>query len=402
MDTKCFANPYPDYSSDNFKLVDENLDKFVVKLIHNYVKIILQNTKSEITNCNKVRGDLYVGLSGIAFMFHKLSKSSIELDLNASDLACQYSNAASKTKRSGKSISLLSGDAGIFMTSSVIKKSAQKSNKNEIHEVLKGLKSFENPEYLDDGQDEMLVGRCGYLLGILWMQREINEEIVSKSEISRLASIIIKSGRDYSNYHKKKIPLMYQYHGREYLGAAHGISAILFALLKTDLNSKDLQDVKSSIDIILSLQNDFGNFPSKFNKPEDSHLVHWCHGAPGIVYLMAKSYLKFGDAKYLDSCLNCGDLVWKFGFLHKGPGICHGIAGSGYVHLLLYRLTNDEKHLYRARKCAEFLDEEIFKTQARTPDRPYSLFEGVSGTVCFLIDLLEPMKSEFPFMNVFD
>ena len=70
------------------------------------------------------------------------------------------------------------------------------------------------------------------------------------------------------------------------------------------------------------------------------------------------------------------------------------------MHLLLYRLTKDQKHLYRAMKFAEFLVNEEFLQEARQPDRPFSLFEGISGTVCFLIDLLSPHDSEFPFMGV--
>lgn len=163
----------------------------------------------------------------------------------------------------------------------------------------------------------------------------------------------------------------------------------------------DLNDVKLTIDAILNLQDETGNFPSKFNK-SDANLVHWCHGAPGVFYLMAKAFKTFGDQKYLDSCLKCGDLIWTKGLLSKGPGICHGVAGNGYVHLLLFRLTGDQKHLYRAMKFAEFLENETFLEEARTPDRPFSLFEGLSGTVCFLVDMLQPENAEFPFMNIFD
>ena len=86
----------------------------------------------------------------------------------------------------------------------------------------------------------------------------------------------------------------------------------------------------------------------------------------------------------------------------KGPGICHGIAGNGYVFLLLFRLTQDPKHLYRASKFAEFLTNDTFLKVDRTPDCPFSLYEGIAGTVCFLVDLLQPHKSSFPFMDVFD
>jgi lantibiotic modifying enzyme len=176
----------------------------------------------------------------------------------------------------------------------------------------------------------------------------------------------------------------------------------LFSLLSIQLNEDDAKDLKTTIDCILQMQDQdsTGNFPSKFNKPDEAHLIHWCHGAPGIVYLMAKAYKVYGEKKYLDSCLKCGELVWLNGLLKKGPGLCHGIASSGYVFLLLYRITNEMKHLYRAMKFAEFLVDEDFLQQARQPDRPFSLFEGISGTVCFLLDLLNPHQAEFPFMHV--
>jgi hypothetical protein len=76
-------------------------------------------------------------------------------------------------------------------------------------------------------------------------------------------------------------------------------------------------------------------------------------------------------------------------------------TGNGYVFLILYRLTNDEKHLHRAVQFAKFLTTEEFIRGARTPDAPYSLYEGIAGTVCYLLDLLQPEQAEFPFFDVF-
>ena len=72
--------------------------------------------------------------------------------------------------------------------------------------------------------------------------------------------------------------------------------------------------------------------------PEEE-LVHWCHGAPGTVYLLARAWLTWREEKYLAALRRAGDLCWEKGLLRKGPGICHGVAGTGYVFLLLYRLT---------------------------------------------------------------
>jgi hypothetical protein len=52
-------------------------------------------------------------------------------------------------------------------------------------------------------------------------------------------------------------------------------------------------------------------------------------------------------------------------------------------------------------KFAEFTQTELFRREARTPDSPYSLFEGLAGTVCFFIDLLEPLNAEYPLVPLF-
>ena len=71
----------------------------------------------------------------------------------------------------------------------------------------------------------------------------------------------------------------------------------------------------------------------------------------GIIYLFTRAYLVFErDEKYLNACKMLADTVWREGLLKKGPGICHGVAGSGYVFLLMYRLTGEEKYLYRAER----------------------------------------------------
>jgi len=95
---------------------------------------------------------------------------------------------------------------------------------------------------------------------------------------------------------------------------------------------------------------------------------------------------------YLDLAKSAGDVVWERGLLKKGYGLCHGTAGNGYVFLDLYRATNDIKWLHRAIKVRFLLNDIIFSIRflqfaehcldyakhdlSRTPDHPYSLFEG--------------------------
>ena len=108
----------------------------------------------------------------------------------------------------------------------------------------------------------------------------------------------------------------------------------------------------------------------------------------------------WGDESYLQAAISCGEVTWHKGLLRKGPGLCHGIAGNGYVFLLLYQLTGDKKHLHRAHEFANFAISEQFWASARRPDSPYSLFEGKSGLACFLADLLHPDMAHFPLFGV--
>lgn len=153
--------------------------------------------------------------------------------------------------------------------------------------------------------------------------------------------------------------------------------------------------------VFLALQDQEGNFPIVLDDLREKRLVHWCHGAPGAIYLFAKAYLVYKEEKYLTSCKRAADLIWSKGLLKKGPGICHGVAGSGYAFLLMYRLTLDQQYLYKAMKFMQFLKDPEFRRNSRRPDRPFSLYEGIAGTVCFLLDLLVPEKAAFPFMDIY-
>lgn len=92
--------------------------------------------------------------------------------------------------------------------------------------------------------------------------------------------------------------------------------------------------------------------------------------------------------------------MWRKGLLTKGPGLCHGVAGNGYAFLAIYRLIKDPKYLYRAIQFANFLESSEFSEFVHQPDRPWSLYEGLAGTVCFLIDLIHNDNCTFPFMSI--
>ncbi len=71
------------------------------------------------------------------------------------------------------------------------------------------------------------------------------------------------------------------------------------------------------------------------------------------------------------------------------------MSGNGYAFLRVYQITNEEKYLYRAIKFGEWCFD-YGQHGCRTPDRPFSLFEGLAGTIYYLSDLLDPIQSQFP------
>ncbi|KAK0142304.1 LanC-like protein 2 [Merluccius polli] len=152
--------------------------------------------------------------------------------------------------------------------------------------------------------------------------------------------------------------------------------------------------VRPSVDYVRHKRFRSGNYPSSLSNESD-RLIHWCHGAPGVVPMLLMAYKVFKEDKYLKDAVDCGEVIWQRGLLRKGYGICHGTAGNGYAFLSLYRLTQDKKYLYRACKFAEWCLE--YGTHGcRIPDRPYSLFEGMAGAIHYLSEMAMPGDSCFP------
>ena len=349
-------------------------------------------------------------------MFLKLHKSGIGSEFpNSLENAKFYIDHAKKyiSRKDQDKASFLCGNAGTYAVSSIINYEMRhfcEFNDDKKH-FLKGFPVCRNIVYNSYGSDEILFGRAGYLSAIYWINQNLQQTERINDIIVEICNVIIESGLQYSSSNNLSFPLMYECYQDRYLGAAHGISGILHMLLESPLFegfSGQLdgtqKSIKTCIDMYLETQSADGNFPCVIEDggKEEHKLVHWCHGGPGSIYLFGKAYLIFKDDKYLNAAIKIGELVWEKGLLKKGPGICHGVAGNGYVFLILNRLTNDEKYLYRANCFADFLTNEMFLRKARTPDHPLSLYEGISGTICYLIDLLEPQNASFPFMDIFE
>uniref|UniRef100_A0ACB8FV97 LanC-like protein 2 n=1 Tax=Sphaerodactylus townsendi TaxID=933632 RepID=A0ACB8FV97_9SAUR len=311
----------------------------------------------------------YTGWTGIALLYLQLYRVTGEKNYLQRSL-----DYVKRTLRNlnGRRVTFLCGDSGPLAVGAVVyhKLNIESESKECVTKLLQFQRTVLGTD--SDLPDELLYGRAGYLYALLYLNTEIGPNTVPQSVIKEPASNV----------------------DQETL---------------TEL-------VKPSIDYVRHKKFRSGNYPSSLSNETD-RLVHWCHGAPGVIHMLMQAYKVFKEDKYLKDAMECSDIIWQRGLLRKGYGLCHGTAGNGYSFLALYRLTQEKKYLYRAYKFAEWCLE-YGAHGCRIPDRPYSLFEGkadfildlqenfilkqasvnesMAGAIHFLSDISAPEKSRFP------
>ncbi|XP_067107836.1 lanC-like protein 2 isoform X6 [Osmerus mordax] len=329
MEERSFVNPYPDCDqgvltssnsstdSDSNELFDANgkISEAFQKRVQNKIKDLLQQIEEGLKTADPHDFSTYTGWTGIALLYLQLHRVTCE--------ASHLQRALDYVKRTlrnlnGRRVTFLCGDAGPLAVAAVVHH--RLSNHTDSQDCIAKLLQLQRAVLSPDSEvpDELLYGRAGYLYALLYVNKEISPNTVDEGTITKVVTAIVESGKNLSSEEKKteRCPLLYEWHKKQYVGAAHGLAGIYYMLMQV-----------------------------------------------------------FKEEKYLKEAQECGEVIWQRGLLRKGYGLCHGTAGNGYTFLSLYRLTQDRKHLYRACKFAEWcLD---YGTHGcRIPDRPYSLFEG--------------------------
>lgn len=402
--SRYFNNAFEDYTNNN-DFIDTKtgcLKDHIYKDLLQKINILFkyfENNLEKYINVNDYT--VYTGTSGIAFLFFHLNKvlpKNITITDNLLDKSLSYLKKTLK-RLNNKRYSFICGDSGPLALAAVIYHI--KGNNEECIKILKLLKLMINDisNMNIELSDELLYGRAGFLFSLLFVQKHIKDnKIIYDNDLRNIIDIILTSGIQTAKKEKDNFPpLMYYWHKKSYIGAAHGIAGILYILLQAKhlLKQNELNFlIKPTIDFIASLKFESGNYPSSLEISKD-YLVQWCHGAPGITHLFALSYQTFNDIHYLNLAKECTDVIWKYGLLIKGCGLCHGISGNGYGFLKLYQITNDEKYIYRTIKFSEMCFN-YNNHKYHISDHPFSLFEGIAGTIYFLADILNPKDSCFP------
>ncbi|PSR95323.1 LanC-like protein [Actinidia chinensis var. chinensis] len=333
---------------------------------------------------------LYSGTLGTAFLLFK----ACQVSPNRDDLALcsEIVKACDSASSHSRDVTFLCGRAGVCALGAV---AANQLGDHELQSYY--LAQFKEIKLPIELPDELLYGRAGFLWACLFLNKHIGEGTIPSNYMGAVVSEIFKSGRGLGA--RSKCPLMFEWYGEKYWGAAHGLTGIMHVLMHVKLSPSEAEEVKQTLKYMIKFRFPSGNYPSSEQDRKRDCLVHWCHGAPGVALTLVKAAEVFGDREFLEAAVAAAEVVWNRGLL-KRVGICHGVSGNTYVFLSLYRLTGNKEFLYRAKAFASFLLDRAHKLisegEMHEGDNRYSLFEGIGGMAYLFLDMTSPTNARFP------
>lgn len=213
---------------------------------------------------------------------------------------------------------------------------------------------------------------------------EVAQAILDQREVDELSSARIWSQR-LGTFHRK------------FIGAAHGTVGnwgVLLRVLRDLGNLSENDGMMASAEKFLQtyakVEGEHCNWPrcTEGDEYADLTVVHWCHGATGILTDLACE-IPVGRSQALDALfLKAANLIWSAGPLKKGVSLCHGTAGSGLALLKMFERTQDEVWLMRARALASFAVDQYSSELDKFGHARFSLWTGDLGMAIFLRDVL--------------
>ncbi|KAG8799113.1 hypothetical protein FRC17_007223 [Serendipita sp. 399] len=370
---------------------------------------------------HEVDDSIYVGTTGIALTYLRIVQQKNSLNLSDEQekfllgrarayLAPRHSSP--KPMRPGR-LSPLDSALGAAVTRIILDLYCSSGSKDaevqiqeaDIHMLEEAVEVALKKD--DTGTNEILYGKAGLLYALCQLRGALGngrlsgkrlEQLTNDETLGLLVDAIIDEGKA-SRF--RGIPLYFEWQGKCYIGSMHGIAGIVTVLLQCPSNIIEghRQVLIESIKHLCSLvQQNQGHLPSSLPVRQRSDpLVQICHGTPGYLLLIStlkRLYPDWSREIEQDTELSmhaANDVVWKQGLLYKGLGICHGVTGNAWPWLLMASLPGNDNEDYLAKALA-FVQHATelppmpapgdMDSPYRTPDRPYSLFEGLAGAVC--------------------
>jgi len=215
MAKRYFKNIYSDSHESDSKY-SNTYHEFWKDKVNSLMQRVRRNASSSSKNT------LYTGSTGIAYMFYHLAisngfKNDPSTYLNKAIKVLKLKQNSFNRKKSNQ---FISGDAGVNAVSAAIYHQIgdEKTAEMYLKYFEDGVTSCKPIDCLKPGDDELFVGRAGYLYGVLWLEKVFGRKIIPDQDVIDICLTIVESGRQYSKVNKSLFPLMYSYHGKEYLG----------------------------------------------------------------------------------------------------------------------------------------------------------------------------------------
>ncbi|KAF5397368.1 LanC protein 1 [Paragonimus heterotremus] len=317
-DGRHFKNPWLSDCAPQLSANEEwkkDLALSLVKLVTILTEKLSSLTTSDIS--------MYTGLSGIGLFYHRLCSVDRQfIDNSVRSVALSQSQKITRRclrhldlDRLYKNVSVFTSSIGALCLGALVDDPEHGDVRMTVDKCFEQIISASKFAAKADSAmpDEALYGRTGYLCALLALssaRRDVPVDIVSS-----VVRVIIQSGKDTAKryqsegvyrslmLHSKRSdlampPLMFEWHEKAYLGGAHGFAGILLTLVKVRQIYPEALSAEVMDDLVIptihwmgELQMDSGNWPSSLGSGLDRDvLVHWCHGATGVVPLMLAAY----------------------------------------------------------------------------------------------------------------
>lgn len=192
-----------------------------------------------------------------------------------------------------------------------------------VKQLCAESKTINSPD--DDpgcGSNEWLYGRAGYLYFLRLCQAEMQSAGGHADTVSLLQDTMTRTvDRILAG------PQPWTWHGKAYVGAAHGATGILTQVVLSVPSAAP--QLRPLLDGLLDAQLPSGNIPSSQHGGAD-RLVQFCHGGAGFVMALRTLLPHFPalEPRIRTAVDRARGHVWRRGLLTKEPCLCHGIAGN--------------------------------------------------------------------------
>ncbi|XP_057459262.1 lanC-like protein GCL2 [Actinidia eriantha] len=294
MADRFFPNEMPDFVEEkDEETVAMNSEDSLMKLLSMPYSALFERLKhagldikeTVVVETSRLAGQrerdisLYCGTLGTAFLqFRAYLVTNNKDDLNLCSEIVKACDSICTRSRDG---TFLCGRAGVCALGAVVARYLGDEQSQNYY-----LSQFKEINLPEDIPDELLSGRAGFLWACLFINKHMGEGTIPSNAVGAVVSDIFKSGRRLGV--RARCPLMYEYYGEKYWGAAHGLAGIMNVLMHVKLSPNEADEVKRTLKYMIKNPFPSGNYPWGVLDNSD-HLVHWCQGAPGMALTLVRA-----------------------------------------------------------------------------------------------------------------